>query len=196
MWRPSGALVVTGLALSIASGPSLADPPTDLFVCGLSPCIDWMPRRVLSLECDGYPWVILYPTGGFRQMWGPLLCVGPIEVSLHLMVPGGEELPLFVEARWDPGAAACQDGAGSVLWQTYGRRHCHIDSLWITSPRIDLPRIVGMGNRYWLQLEGMARWDADWNILAESGYSYCIQVRSFPTMITATATTAFSFPVW
>ena len=179
-------VLVAGIMLA---GEVLADPPSELFLCGwTSPCINWWPSEVLSLECPGYPRYILYPTAAGRQMWGPLNCVGPIEVSLQLCQAGGDTLPLFVEIRWGTAAAECRDEAGSLMWQTYGRLSCDPDSLWVTSPPLDLPRIVGLGNPYWLQLEGFARWNHD-VIEAESPFYNCIRVRSFPTAIAAASWT-------
>jgi hypothetical protein len=186
MRRSLTALAVASLAVAFTCGPSLGDPPADLLICGwTSPCIDWFPTDILMLSCPGYRHLELYPTGGIRQMWGPLTCVGPIEVSLQLCQAGVDTLPLFVEVRWGTAATECRDETGSVLWETYGALSCNPDSLWVRSPQLDLPRVVGVSNPYWLQLEGFARWDRDGHIEADSPFYNCIRVRSFPMAVAA-----------
>ena len=49
-------------------------------------------------------------------------------------------------------------GPGSVIWQTMGSEgSCNPDSIWVTSPLLDLPRYVPLGQEYWLQIEVSTR---------------------------------------
>lgn len=165
------------------SGAALcgAAPPT-LDVCGPG-CRELNPIGVLVVDCGGIPpWTANDAYG--RQWWGPLLSVGRVEISL--LAPKLEEnppFPLFVEIRQDPGAVRCVSLPGNVVWQTYGTTgSCNPDSLWVTSPPIDIPAIVGLGNEYWLQVEGFVE-GPDLEHLRTSPYLACVRVRPIDSAV-------------
>lgn len=175
--------ILKALAVVFLVSPAHGDPPTEAAWCGPGGCGD-LGIELLFLDCPGYPVTIAYSTRG-RHLLGPLLCAGPIEISMQLPELGAiPTLPLFVEIRRDP---ACNSSVtGSLVWQAPGGGfHCDPDSLWVTSPVIDLPRFVGMGNTYYIQIEGFRTFDARNWPLAASPYIICGRIRASPTPVLA-----------
>jgi len=179
--------ILNALAVVFIVPLAYGDPPTETSWCGPGACTDLAPE-LLFLDCPGYPSSIAYSTRG-RHLIGPLRCVGPIKVSMQLPELGGdvETLPLFVEIRQDPSTTNCNASvAGSLVWQAPGGGFsCDRDSLWVTSPLIDLPRFVDIGNQYFVQIEGFRTWDANNLPLAASPYIICGRIRVVPTPVVA-----------
>jgi hypothetical protein len=155
-----------------------AMPPSEMDWCG-NGCGPTNPAWVY-LECPGYPRAVFYGTGG-RHLLGPLLCVGPIEISLQLYQDDHpDNLPLFIGVRTDASAATCREREANHLWQTLGDWSCHPDSLWFTSPVIDLPHLIGVGTQYYLQIEGFGTWNSEM-ITILSPYLACGRIRAVST---------------
>lgn len=170
--------------LILAASNALGQPPTEMDWCGYG--CGPIPAHVLFIDCPGYPLTIAYGTSA-QHWYGPLRCVGPIEVSLLISQIGDdvETLPLFVQIVEHEAPTCPPQTAGSLLWQTYGGISCDPDSLWFTSPPLDVPWVVGLGSTYWILLEGFARFDQLGRSTAESPYLACGRVR-VATSITAT----------
>lgn len=189
MMKNFAAIFVCLLFLGCVDLLAEPNPPTDLAVCGLG-CSESLPTSFIFLDCPGYPSAVFaFPRG--RHWWGPLTCVGPIEISLQLLEWGGTSatLPLTLEVRRDAGTANCRlSRSGEYIWQTSETEmSCDPDSLWIRSPLIDLPGIIGLGAEYWLQLQGSAVIDQEGGFRAVSPYLSCVRLRAFPTLVTASS---------
>ncbi len=165
-------LVIVGAVFTTSiPSPTLGLVPSEMFACG--------PRcqEVLSTKfivCPEIGWV------GYsgRIWWGPLLCVGPIELSVQARPSADvQQLPLVVELRIDDLANQCISFPGIYVWETYGRSSCDPDSAWVSSI-IDVPRYVGLGKEYWLQLHSFETFDAEFRELASSPYVSCVRVRT------------------
>jgi len=161
---------------SVAFASATLAQPSNLDVCGRQ-CQELFPATFLF--CDGIPWSRVPG----RAWWGPLLCIGPVRISIEAYpLPTGEQLlPLFVEVRADDQRARdCQSGPGRYLWHTYGgAADCGPDSTLVISPVLDLPAIVGIGNSYYLQLHGF------YDTNASSPLVRCVRLDALPTAITA-----------
>jgi hypothetical protein len=184
--RPFVTLLL-GLGLSYASRVG-AQAPTDLQTCGLG-CSEGLPGSFIFLNCPGFPSATFAIAMG-RHWWGPLTCVGPVQVSLQVLPwgPPAETLPIILEVRRDSSAGGCRASTvGQYLWRIDGGGYnCHPDSLWVRSPLLDLPGIIGMGTEYWLQLQGFGRIDEQGDITAVSPYLSCVRLEAFPTSLVAT----------
>ena len=116
-----------------------------------------------------------------RVTYGPLMNVGSIEVSIQAdRVTPDEQFPLYVEVRPNQ-TSVCTFLPGLVVWTTYGSPStCNPDSLWTTSPRIELSRYFDINRPYLLQLTGFLTYIPPTTYLA-SPFIRCVRVRAFPT---------------
>jgi hypothetical protein len=152
--------------------------PTDLSVC-LRQCQELLPIHYLICDNSNSVWVNV----SGRVWWGPLLCVGPVRISVEAypFTSGELLLPLFFEARPDDARPQeCQPYAGTYLWHTFGGSpNCESESTLVTSPLIDLPTVVGIGNTYYLQIQGFYASNAS------SPFVRCVRLVAEPTAVSA-----------
>lgn len=165
--------IITAVVLTIGA---VSATHADRWLC-TPQCLDQKVYPTEFVACDEGVFTGWYG----RIWWGPLTCVGPIEIGIEAFpLREMKELPLIVEVRRDAFAARCESYSGAYLYQTFGGvPSCDIDSTVVVSPRIDLPAIVGLGNDYYLQLQSF------WAIDARSAFVRCVRLREFPTAITA-----------
>jgi len=52
--------------------------------------------------------------------------------------------------------------------------------MWVSSPVINLPEMVDVGESYWLQIVGFVTRDRQMRELATSPYVSCIRLEAFP----------------
>jgi hypothetical protein len=175
------AFLSAGLALNTA----LAQPvPTEFLRC-TPDCREVQPLGVI-LDCG-----VWYSNEG-RTWWGPLRNAGPIQVSVeaYQFGAGVEPLPLFAQIREPVGASLCsRPFPGTLIWQTYGRDTCDPDSMWSTSPVIDISGFLPLGETYYFQLEGFLSIPPDTSStgLKWSPAVRCVRVRSFPVSVLASS---------
>ena len=174
------------LALWGTTASGLRAQPTQLDTCGVAECRDFPFLLGAFVDCPGYDWLWFGGPVG-REWWGPLRYTGPIQVSLQIapfLLPGDVRAPLLLQVRTDADAAECRTAAGTLLWSTYAEGSCPPDSLWETSPLFDLATLVGLGNPYWIQVEGTGNAGHDGH--RGSPLLACLRVRAFPIAVTAT----------
>lgn len=172
LWRWFGR---AGSAAALGVGVAHAAPGnTSLLVCGQPGCNEGLSTGIAFVDCGPAPLVAWSVLG--RWMWGPLRCVGPVELAVQVLaIPGTPPLPLIVQIRSDAVAATCHSLPGSTVLQTFGLNSCDPDSLWVTTT-VDLPRFVATGSDYWVQVEGFAQFDTEGIDLLESPYFSCIRI--------------------
>lgn len=154
-------------------------PPSAVVICGEATCNEGYTTRVTIIQCGPNPGLFLFGVGG-RWLWGPIRCVGPINLSIQTIAAAASPpltfiYPLLVEVRTDGGAQTCQSAPGIVIMQTYGLSACDPDSLW-ESTTVDLPRFVPVGANYWIQLEGFLTQDQDGRSSGESPHFSCLSI--------------------
>jgi hypothetical protein len=175
------------LALLIGS-TATAQVRTEFSACSFQ-CFENLPSHLAFVECGGYPGYVLFAPYG-RYWWGPLRCAAAIRVSIQALHDPSTRYPLYVQVL-DHRTANCVSRPGITIWQTDGTGGtCNPDSLWVTSPPIDLPAIIGTGTEYWLQIQGL--WTNDGTPLGvwESPFVGCIRLTLDTTSIAATTWTA------
>jgi len=153
--------------------PVLGEAPAELEACGAQ-CFERLPHYLL-LDCDYQSWEIVPG----RIWWGPLRCVGEIQISIQArpLGPPQRTIPLYVEIRVDPLAAECKSFAGTEIWETLGTFACDPDSQWVHSPPIDLPGInVPIGAEYYIQFVGFEELAPGGQTIAASPFIRCMQV--------------------
>jgi hypothetical protein len=164
---------------------AIATPPSEMEWCGYG--CGPLPLSWVYLECQGYPRAVFYGTAG-RHLLGPLLSIGPIEISLQLYQHDHPDpLPVFVGIRTDQSASTCREREANYVWQSLGDWSCHPDSLWVTSPVIDLPYLIGLGREYYVQIEGFNTYNSEFMIINESPHLACGRIRALSTSIAADA---------
>lgn len=161
----------------------------DLFACGQPPCSEGLATRFATIQCGPNPGLFLSGVLG-RWVWGPVLCTGPISISLQTIAAPvtpstTSAYPLFVEIRRDADAQTCFSWPGTIVMQTYGPSACDPDSLW-ESTTVNLPEFVPVGDVYWVQIEGFVTMGADGPPTAESPYFSCIQISPTTPVVPAT----------
>jgi hypothetical protein len=176
------------VVLAVGAGFANAQTPTGFFACGAQ-CQEALSQGMLVVDCGTGEVFTAFSVGG-RWWWGPLLCVGGVEVSIQAPRVVEPAHPLFVEVRRDNRAPLCSfmgGFPGNLVWQTKGvAQSCDPDSMWVVSPILDLPSIVGLGNQYWLQIEGFTSYDPGGWPTASSPYVACIRLRVATSVATAT----------
>ncbi len=143
-------------ALLLASATALdahslrAEPPSEGVFSGPH-CSAGQPSLIL-FGCGLPPWGIWVNWVG-QTVWGPLQYAGQFQVSIQAKSVEwlvDKAVPLYVEIRVDEWASQCRADPGVLYWWTDGTPSCAVDSMWVTSPPIELP--VPVGTTYWLQL--------------------------------------------
>ncbi len=149
------ACLVLARGTAIAKGAAPTEIPTELFTCGRQ-CYEIEPHAIMiDCQSSGY-WL----TSNGRNWWGPLRCVGPIQIAIQArpLGPPVETLPLYVEIRGGEATPTCEQMPGKLVWQTYGTSSCDADSMWVVSPVIDLLGMnAPLNGTYWIQLVGFER---------------------------------------
>lgn len=173
------------LLLLLTARSTQAQAPSELSVCGTQ-CYEARSTRMLVVDCGvGDPWSATAVAG--RWWWGPLTCVGPIEISIQAPAVGEDPLPLFVEVRTDNLTGPdCISFPGSLIWQTLGvQGGCDPDSVWVTSPVLNLPSHVEIAREYWLQIEGFTSYSNSGMQIRSSPYVRCVRLQAYPQAVAA-----------